>query len=154
PMERSTVVRLLAGIAVAIILGFFGSRQQQLLDNDREILRQLQDLRKPQQPAPTAVDFTMTIERAPIQGAATAKVAMIEFSDFECPFCRRYFRDSYAQVDRDYVSTGKIRYVFRHFPLPGIHPRAMKAGEAAACADRQKKFWPFHDLLFGNQKLL
>jgi protein-disulfide isomerase len=154
PATRSTLIRLLVGLAVAIILGFFAGRQQQLLDNDSEILRQLEELRTSLQIKPAAEDINMKISGAPTKGDARAKVALIEFSDFECPFCGRYVHESYPQIDRDYVSTGKIRYVFRHYPLTSIHPRAMKASEAGECAERQGKFWPYHDQLFANQKLL
>ena len=152
-MERSTLIKLLAGFAIAILLGFFAGRQQQLMNNDREILRQLEELRTALQ-QPAAENFNLKIDGAAMKGAASAKLAMIEFSDFECPFCGRYFRESYPQLDTDYISSGKIRYVFRHFPLVSLHPRAMKASEAAECAQRQAKFWPLHDLLFNNQKAL
>ena len=151
-MDRSTVIKLLAGLAIAILLGFFAGRQQQLINNDREILRQLEELRTAlQQPAD---NFNLKIDGAAMKGAASARLAMIEFSDFECPFCGRYFHESYPRIDSDYVNTGKIRYVFRHFPLVSLHPRAMKASEAAECAQRQEKFWPLHDVLFSNQKAL
>jgi len=79
---------------------------------------------------------------------------MLEFSDFECPFCGRYSRETYPQVQREYVDTGKVRYVFRHTPIERIHPQAMKAAEAAECAGTQGKFWEMHDKLFANQKAL
>ena len=150
----STVTKLVIGLAVAIILGFFAGRQQQLLNSNREILRQLEGLRTSLQVEPPPVDFNVKINGAPMKGAANAKVALIEFSDFECPFCARYLRESFPRIERDYISTGKIRYVFRHYPLVSLHPRAMKASEGGECAQRQGKFWPFHDRLFANQKLL
>jgi len=155
-MERSTLAKWLGGLAIAVILGFFAGRLHQLRETDREILRQIEELkasRAQQEGAPT-LDFNMKIEGAATKGHANAILTLIEFSDFECPYCGRYMRDTYPQIDRDYVGTGKIRYVFRHFPLVGLHPRAMKAGEAGECARRQEKFWPFHDLLFANQKSL
>jgi protein-disulfide isomerase len=96
----------------------------------------------------------LSIEGAAIKGNTNAMLTLIEFSDFECPYCARYVRDSYPQVERDYVSTGKVQYVFRHFPLTDIHPRAMKAAEAGECGRIQGKFWPLHDRLFANPKLL
>ena len=151
---RSTVTKLVIGFAVAIALAFFAGRQQQLINSNREILRQLESLRKSLQIEPPPVDFNVKINGAPMKGAANAKVALIEFSDFECPFCARYLRESFPKIERDYISTGKIRYVFRHYPLVSLHPRAMKASEGGECAQRQGKFWPFHDRLFANQKLL
>jgi len=155
-MDRSTLLKCLAGTAVAIVLGFIAGRQQQLVDTQREILREIQELKtspQAQQPEPSP-DFKMRIEGAAIKGQPGAKLTVIEFSDFECPYCARHARESLPQLDRDYIQTGKIRYVFRHFPLAQIHPRAVKAGEAAECARLQGKFWPFHDRLFAFQKEL
>jgi protein-disulfide isomerase len=157
-MERSTLVRLLVGVAIAVFLGFVAGRQQQLVDSQHEILREIQELktslRFQSAPAAPPLDFNLSIEGAAIKGNPNARLTLIEFSDFECPFCARYVRDSYPQLERDYVSTGKLQYVFRHFPLAGLHPNAVKAAEAAECGRVQGKFWPLHDRLFANQKLL
>lgn len=82
-----------------------------------------------------------------VRGYADARLAIIEFSDFECPFCGRYARDTYPRLIEEYVDTGKIRYVFRHFPLDS-HPLAFRAAEAAECAAREGMYWGMHDLLF------
>lgn len=86
----------------------------------------------------------------PSKGPADAKVTIVEFSDFECPFCSRV-NPAIAQVMKEYE--GKVRVVFRHFPLP-MHPNAPKAAEASLCADDQGKFWEMHDALFANQQAL
>ena len=82
-------------------------------------------------------------------GAKTAPVVIMEFSDFHCPFCRRHATTVLPRLKRDYVETGKVLYVFRHFPLD-THPDAPAAGAAAACAGRQGKFWEMHDRLFAT----
>jgi protein-disulfide isomerase len=87
----------------------------------------------------------------PQRGAAGAAVTIVEFSDFECPFCAR-FTPVLAQLQSRYP--GKVRVVYRYFPLASIHPDAQKAAEAAVCADRQGKFWPMHDALFADQTAL
>lgn len=84
---------------------------------------------------------------ASVRGNPAARVAIIEFSDFECPFCGRYARDVYPRLAEDYVNTGKVQYVFRHYPLDN-HPRAVKAAEAVECAAGEGKYWEMHDLLF------
>jgi len=84
---------------------------------------------------------------AQAMGAKTATVVVMEFSDFHCPFCRRHATTVLPRLKQEYVDTGKILYVFRHFPLD-IHPEASAAGAAAACAGRQGKFWEMHDRLF------
>jgi protein-disulfide isomerase len=160
-MERSTLAKWLCGILVAVVLGFLAGRQQQIADNQREILEQIQELKMqsefksaqvPSQPSP--LEFNLSIEGSASKGDADAKLILIEFSDFECPFCGRHAQESYPRIDRDYVETGKIRYVFRHFPLSSLHPRAMKAAEAGECARMQGRFWPLHDRLFAHQKAL
>jgi protein-disulfide isomerase len=86
-----------------------------------------------------------------IKGNPDAKVTVLEYSDFQCPFCVMYFNQTYRQVDERYVKTGKVRYIFRSLPIASLHPQAQKASEAAECAGDQGKFWEMHDLLFGKQ---
>lgn len=82
------------------------------------------------------------------KGPKDAPVTLVEFTDFHCPFCGRAVA-TLKDVMREY--DGKIRWVFRDFPIAGLHPRAPKAAEAARCAGEQGKFWEYHDLLFGSQ---
>lgn len=86
----------------------------------------------------------------PMRGAGDAKITIVEFSDFECPFCGRA-EDTVTQVMDKYA--GKLKLYYRHFPLP-FHANAGKAAEAAACAEAQGKFWEMHKVLFANQKAL
>jgi predicted DsbA family dithiol-disulfide isomerase len=81
----------------------------------------------------------------PAKGPADAPVTIVEFSDYQCPFCRRA-EPTVQEVLSRYE--GKVRFVFRHFPLDRIHPQARAASEAAACADQQGKFWEYHEELF------
>ena len=85
-----------------------------------------------------------------VQGTAEAPVTIVEYSDFQCPYCARYFNETYPQIKDQYVNTGLVRYVFRHFPLQ-FHSEAESAAQAAECAGEQGKFWEMHDALFGNQ---
>jgi protein-disulfide isomerase len=78
----------------------------------------------------------------------------MEFSDYQCPFCKRQADNTLPQIDQEYIATGKLRYVFRDFPLEAIHPQAEKAAEAAHCAGEQGKYWEMHDKLFANQQAL
>jgi protein-disulfide isomerase len=86
----------------------------------------------------------------PAYGNPDAPVTIVEFSDFECPFCRRFFHETLPAIHRRYVDTGQVRLVFRDFPLDDIHPRARKAAEAAGCARDQDRFWEMHGLLFSR----
>ncbi len=87
----------------------------------------------------------------PAQGAAAAPVTIIEFSDFECPYCGNLF-PVIKMVEKNYGD--KVRIVYRQFPLPWVHPYALKAAEASLCANQQNRFWDFHDALFANQREL
>jgi protein-disulfide isomerase len=94
----------------------------------------------------------MVVSKAdrPTKGPVTAPIEMIEFSDFQCPFCERAF-PTVTKVLSEYGD--KIHFVYRHYPLNG-HPQARPAAEAAQCAAEQGKFWPYHDRLFGDQTKL
>jgi protein-disulfide isomerase len=90
----------------------------------------------------------------PFLGDEDAPLTIIEFSDFQCPFCKRARDDAIRQIEEEYVKTGKVKLVYRDFPLTSIHPLAQKAAEASECADDQGKFWEYHDLIFENQQSL
>jgi protein-disulfide isomerase len=96
----------------------------------------------------------VSLEGAPILGNRDARVVLLEFSDFECPFCGRFSNNILPEIKANYVNTGKVSIAFRHLPLDRIHSRARGAAEAAECASRQGKFWPFHDLMFSNPRRL
>ena len=87
---------------------------------------------------------------SPAQGPASAPIELVEFSDFQCPFCYRA-HPTVKQVLSTY--SGKIRFVYRNYPLPN-HPQARPAAEAAQCANEQGQFWPYHDRLFADQSKL
>lgn len=91
---------------------------------------------------------------APSMGDPKAGIVLIEFSDYQCPYCMDYFSGTYRKVIDEYVKVGKLRYVVRDFPGESIHPNALKAAEAARCAAEQGKFWEMHDSLFTNQRNL
>ena len=105
-------------------------------------------------PAIATVSLDVAVAGFPSRGSSAAQVVVLEFSDFQCPFCGRYVRDTYPRLSTDYVDAGKVRYVFRHFPLESIHPNAKNAALAAGCAGNQGKFWEMHDRLFANQQAL
>lgn len=95
-------------------------------------------------PLPTT---PLPMDGVALKGSAQATVGIIEFSDFQCPFCGRFAREVLPEIDRDYIQPGKVRFVFRHLPLDR-HPVALPAALAAECAGREGKFWELHDRLF------
>ena len=100
-----------------------------------------------------AIGMMVNVAGKETRGDPKAKLTLIEFTDYECPFCGRHFRETAPKILKDYIETGKIRYVFSDLPL-SIHPHALKAAEAALGAGEQGKYWEMHDLLFSNQQAL
>lgn len=93
---------------------------------------------------------TVAAAKGAVKGPASAPIEMIEFSDFQCPYCQR----AHSTIEQVLATYGdKIRFVYRHYPVPG-HPNAKAAAEASECAKEQGKFWPFHDRLFANTSKL
>ncbi|MEM1246116.1 MAG: thioredoxin domain-containing protein [Acidobacteriota bacterium] len=127
--------------------------KEQLADRIREYLaveKMYSDLRDGNEVKVGLEPYRLDIAASgPGIGPETAKVTVVEFSDFECPFCER-FNPTLEQVKEKYKD--QVRIVFRQFPLNSIHPKAQKAAEASLCASDQGKFWEMHDLLFAEQK--
>lgn len=88
----------------------------------------------------------------PVLGKEGAKVTLVEFSDYQCPFCGRHFTQTEGQIKKEYIDTGKVKFYYRDYPLSQIHPGAQKGAEAARCAGDQNKYWEYHDLVFQNQQ--
>ncbi|MEK7464963.1 MAG: DsbA family protein [Patescibacteria group bacterium] len=87
----------------------------------------------------------------PVLGNPDAPVTMIEFSDFQCPFCGRFWQQTLPAIKAKYIETGTVKFVYRDFPISSIHSEAEKAAEAGECADEQGKFWEYHDRIFQGQ---
>lgn len=104
--------------------------------------------RPPARPEPKLPTDPVSLEGAMLQGAKTAKVALIQYSDFECPFCGKFARETEPTLRKEYVETGRALYAFKHLPLQTLHQNAVKAATVAECAGDQGKFWQVHDLLF------
>jgi protein-disulfide isomerase len=98
-----------------------------------------------QQPSSTA-----TVTRA--KGSPSAPVTVYEMSDFQCPYCRRFALETFRAIEQEYISPGKVRWVFVNFPLTSIHSNAVAAATTAVCAARQGAFWPMHDLIYQYQE--
>ncbi len=97
--------------------------------------------------------ITVNSDGAPFMGSKESRVTLVEFSDYQCFFCRRHDRQVAPKIIKEYVETGKVKYVFRDFPLDS-HPRASLAAVAAHCAGDQNHYWKMNDLLFRYQKAL
>jgi len=103
-----------------------------------------------QAPAAPQAKADVAVGDLPPLGNKDAKVKMIEFSDFQCPFCRTFWKDTLGKIKSEYIDTGKVALYYRHYPL-SFHPMAQSSAEAAECANEQEKFWEFHDKMYEEQ---
>ena len=116
-----------------------------------ELLKSKSAAAQPQPVVPR--DIVLDIAGPPVKGNANARVVLVDFSDYQCPFCARLVRETMPVIEAEYIKTGKIKYVFSDFPLDG-HGYAFKAAAAANCAGAAGKYWEMHDRLFANQSAL
>ena len=132
---------------------------QAILQELREIRRVLEKIeqqgldrpaRRPDTPKTASVSIGK--ENAML-GAADAPVTVVEFTDYQCPFCKRFIQSTFPLLKRNFIDTGKVRWIVRDLPL-GFHPNANKAAQAAHCAGEQGKFWEMRDTLFRNNTKL
>lgn len=115
-----------------------------------EIKSILQGTIQPRTPPTVAAE--VRVSGKPGLGRQDAPVTLVEFTDYQCPFCKRHFSTVYPSLKKDYIDSGKLRYVLRDFPIASLHPQAKKGHEAAHCAREQNKFWEMHHILFENSK--
>jgi protein-disulfide isomerase len=130
---------------------------QELREGLKAIQKDLQEIKgmlaRPAGP-PSLVNQVIDLGNGPFKGDATAKVTLVEISDYQCPFCSRYAKDTYPQVENEYVKAGKVKSAFLDLPLESIHKSAFGAARAARCAGEQGKYWEMHDRLFASQSTL
>ncbi len=126
----------------------------QEVKKELRLIRQLLSRRSTRPTRPARVEATVSVAGSPTLGKPKAPITLLEFSDYQCPFCNRFFQDTLPALKAEYIDTGKLRYVFRDFPLDRIHPQARKAAEAAHCAGDEGKYWAMHDLLFQHATAL
>jgi protein-disulfide isomerase len=169
PASPVTSMRLLTAIAAAVLIaatlggcslqptnaGITREQGDAILAELREIRRALAEPRT--RPAtdgdpPQTARVRLEDIAVHVLGAANAPVTLVEFTDYQCPFCKRFHDRSWPDLKRKYVDTGKVRYVVRDMPLP-FHAEALPAAIAARCAGEQGQFWPVHDALFAAQAL-
>lgn len=94
------------------------------------------------------------LDDAPVRGDAKAPLVLVEFTDYQCPYCGMHAREVMPSLDKEYIASGKLRYAVSEFPLVQIHPLAASAAVAARCAGEQQRFWEMHARLFEHQREL
>lgn len=162
--------RTLAAIPAALLLGTVVCAQapaqgtpamsqqqinEEMLKELRQIRQILERISQPQQPAapPQPTTAKITNLKGFVMGRPDAPLTMIEFTDLQCPFCRQYVSTTFDELKKNWIDTGKLRYISRDFPLD-FHPQAMPAARAARCAGEQGKFWELRYTLMRNANLL
>ena len=104
-----------------------------------------------QAPSQPLQPVKISLDDDPIRGDPNAPITIVEFSDFQCPFCARFHTQTLPAILEEYIDAGKVNLVYRDFPLESIHPNALPAAVAAECANEQGKYWEYHDMLFETQ---
>jgi len=164
-VKKSTYNNMLKGLIAAVaIAAFVGGYSLGTFDNSdsgisgeelKDILAEIrpaapQPVQQPGQPSAPQI-IKVSLDDDPFKGNENAPVTIVEFSDFQCPFCSRFYEQTLPSIMENYVDTGKVKFVYRDLPLDSIHPNARPVHIAAECADEQGKFWDYHDILFDKQ---
>jgi protein-disulfide isomerase len=158
PMNGPTILTVIAATALT---GLLSVTYYNTLTRLAAVERQLYELRsaipggKPTaraaRPSLQPPSELVSIGQAATKGSSSAPIALIQYSDFQCPYCGVFARDVLPQIERNYVETGKVQIVFRHLPLDTLHPLARKAAVTAECARDKGAFWKVHDRLFSGR---
>jgi protein-disulfide isomerase len=133
------------------------TRQQadQILNELRQIrqLLERQQAKAPQAQEEQVIKAKLNLEGFVMLGSKEAPLTIVEFTDYQCPFCQRFHTTSFPDLKKNYIDTGKVRFYSRDLPLD-FHPNAMRAAEAARCASEQGQFWQLHDVMGANPNKL
>lgn len=168
-----TTLRVAILVVLAVSMVAPVSAQQSLQQQNEQILNELKAIRQllerlagpigpggvppmpvPTAPAPVNDNVSLSSVTGIMIGKPDAPLTMIEYTDLQCPFCRQYHITSYEQIKKDWIDTGKLRYLVRDLPIESIHPQAMPAARATRCAGEQGKLWEMrHAILLNNARL-
>ena len=161
-IKKSTYNILIISIIITVgIAAFFAGSYTTNLNSDQisqeefknEIAKlELRILEKQLPTKQPSMPLKISTDNDPIIGNPTAPITIIEFSDFQCPFCARFHVETFPSIMNEYIDKGQVKLVFRDFPIQSIHPNALPASVASECANEQGKFKEMHDKLFENQK--
>jgi protein-disulfide isomerase len=151
----SVSMALLAGTSLARADGMTSEQAQEMINELKAIRQAVEKLQPPQQQA-AAADDKVSYKLAPggfSMGDAKAPLVMVEYTDFQCPFCQQFHNTAFAQIKANYIDTGKVRFVSRDFPL-NFHENARRAATAGRCAAEQGKFWEMRHIMIVNANAL
>ena len=155
-LKKSTMWKLLTLVLAVLLLisiytGGFGYGK---IDTTNTVIQPTDQGQQEQFPT-VSVDMKKLASDDAFEGKENAPITIVEFSDYQCPFCSRFYAQTLPSIIQEYINTGKAKLVYRDFPLPpNIHPEAQKAAEAAECSGKQGKYFEMHNKLFENQQIL
>ena len=129
------------------------AQMQQELTAIKNFLQALMQQARPQGAAqepdvPGLIGATVPTAGEPVLGSRSARLTIMEVSDYHCPFCKKQALETFPQLDAEYIKSGKVQYMFVDYPIAQLHPTAARAHEAANCAAEQGKYWEMHRSLF------
>ena len=160
-IKKTTYNIFIVSLVITIgIAGFFVGTYTANLNSDqiskeefkKEIARlELKMLEKQLVVKQPSIPIKISTDNDPIIGNPNAPITIIEFSDFQCPFCAKFHLETLPLIMNEYIKDGQVKLVFRDFPIQSIHPNALPASVAAECANEQGKFKEMHDILFEKQ---
>ena len=151
---------IVALIAVVAVAAFFAGSYFSNLDTDVVTQSDLEDAiskleskigNTQQAPSQPTQPVKISLDNDPMRGDPNAPITIVEFSDFQCPFCARFHVQTLPLLLEEYIDSGKVNLVYRDFPIQSIHPNALAAAVAAECANEQGEYWEYHDTLFEKQ---
>ena len=171
-MNTRRILRTLSVLVLGLAFAMPAGAQQSLQQQNEQILNELKAIRQLLErlagpigaggaapaPVPTAAVNENVTLTGPVTGMMLGKpdapLTMIEYTDLQCPFCRQFQINTFEQIKKEYIDTGRLRYVARDLPIESIHPQAMPAARATRCAGEQGKFWEMrHSILVNNAQL-
>jgi len=165
--RSSRLLKMMLSVVLMFMLVICNQSIAETVSNNRDdaILQELKQIRVLLEriekkglaaPAPRKPQITtaqLSTKGRPAMGKDDAPVTIVEISDYQCPYCKRFVDNTFPQLKKEYIDTGKVRLVFKDLALP-FHKNARKAAQAAHCAGDQGKYWEMHDVLFKNAKQL
>lgn len=145
-----TISLIMIGVLLGYIFGKFDFVQLTESNYETKNIKVEQEDEDTEKEDPTVELIEATEDDDPFLGAEVSQVVVIDFSDYQCPFCKKFYTNIFPEFKKEYLDTKKVKYVYRDFPL-NIHPPAKVAAQAAECAKDQYKYWEMHDLLYEKQ---
>ena len=163
PNKKSTPTGMIVALVVVVaVAAFFAGSYFSNLDSDLVTKSEFKDailkleskiVNTQQAESQPSQSVKISLDDDPIRGDPNAPITILEFSDFQCPFCARFHVQTFPLLLEEYIDAGKVNLVYRDFPIQSIHPNALPAAVAAECANEQGKYWEYHDTLFEKQSV-